>query len=112
MHRLLPSLLCLLAFALVPLHAKRSGPEKVEPVTHEGVIYSAPLEDGRRGIVRATEASTGKLLWEKEIYTIKIRPDLEEDVQWGFINSLRLEKKQLLILVEKHHSYSLDLKTR
>lgn len=111
MNRFLPVfLLFLIAFASA--HAKRSGPAKVEPIIHEGVRYEAPNENGRRAIIRASDAKTGKQLWEKEIFTVTIKPDLEQDVQWVFIKRLSIEQQKLIIVATNGKSYALNLDTR
>jgi hypothetical protein len=111
MNRLLPALF-LFCIALAPTEAKRKMPEKVAPAIHEGVRYDAPNKDGRSAIVRASDASTGKQLWEKEIFHITLKPDLEEDVQWVFIRRLSIQQRNLLIAAENGHSYALNLDTQ
>lgn len=111
MNRLLPALLLFLV-AFVPAEAKRAAADRVEPVIHEGVRYEAPNKDGRRAIIYANEASTGKHLWAREIFHITLKPDLEEDVQWVFIKRLSIEQGKLIILATNGKSYSLNLSTR
>jgi hypothetical protein len=66
--------------------AKRAAPAKVEPVTHEGIRYVAPNDDGRRAYVEAWDVRTNKKLWDLTVFTIPIDPKLEEDAQWVLLN--------------------------
>jgi hypothetical protein len=67
--------------------AKRAAPPKVEPVIHDGIGYVAPNDDGRRAYIEAWDVQTKKKLWELTVFTNRIEPGLEEDVQWVFIIS-------------------------
>jgi hypothetical protein len=110
----LSMLLCLLLTALIANQAwaKRSGPKPVTPVFHNGVSYAAPNENGREGKIEARNAKTGQKLWDIAIYTVKIDPGLEEDVQWVFISSLAIQDNKLLVTNEKNEQYLLDLQTK
>jgi hypothetical protein len=46
------------------------------------------------------------------IYTVKIDPSLEQDVQWVFITGLAVQDNTLLVTNENNEQYILDLKTR
>jgi len=78
------------ATALLPClaPAKRAAPVKVEPVIHEGIRYVAPNDDGRRAYVEAWDVETNKKLWELTVFTNRIDPQLEEDVQLIFIKTV------------------------
>lgn len=60
--------------------AKRAAPKPVTPVVQNGVKYVAPNESGRQGKVEARNEKTGEKLWDVVVYTVKIDPNLEEDV--------------------------------
>ena len=92
--------------------AKRAAPAKVEPVTHEGIRYVAPNDDGRRAYVEAWDVRTNKKLWDLTVFTTPIDPKLEEDVQWVFIKSLSLRDGTLGITSERGKTYQIDLKTK
>jgi hypothetical protein len=92
--------------------AKRSGPKQVAPVIHDGVKYVAPNLNRREGKVEALDPKTGEKLWDKLIYTVKIDPNLEQDVQWVFITALSIRDGKLLVTNEKGDQYTLDLKTK
>ena len=103
-------LLTLLAPQLVS--AKRIAPVKVDPVVYEGIRYVAPNDDGRRGYIEAWNVGTNKKLWELAIFTNRIDPNLEEDVQWVFINGLRIQDGRLMITSEHGKTYQVDPNTK
>jgi len=90
---------------------KRTAPAKVEPVVHEGVRYIAPNDEGRRGYIEAWAVQTNKKLWDLTVFTNRIDPKLEEDVQWVFIKTLRIEDSVLQVKSERGTRYEFDLKT-
>jgi hypothetical protein len=92
--------------------AKRAAPARVEPVTHEGIRYVVPNDDGRRAYVEAWDVRTNKKRWELTVFTTPIDPKLEEDVQWVFIKSLSLRDGSLGITSERGKTYQIDLKTK
>ena len=114
MNRSLAIALCLVlaAFSGGDAWAKIAGPKPVAPVVHDGVKYLAPNNDGRQGRVEARKADTGEKLWDAVIYTVKIAPNLEEDVQWVFITKLEIAGDKLLATNGKGEQYTLDFKTR
>jgi len=108
------SILTLFAAMLLPClaSAKRAAPAEVEPVIHEGVRYVAPNENGRRAYVEAWDVQTNKKLWELTVFTNRIDPELEEDVQWVFINAMSLRHDTLIVTSERGQKYEVDLKTK
>ena len=102
--------LCLVAFVAGPANAKRSVPRAVEPVTVQGVTYSAPAS--AMGFVIAVDASSHRELWRQRIYRVRFDPSLERDVQDVFITSLTLRGGSLVIANEHGERYALDLSTR
>lgn len=104
----------LFAVVLLPnlTSAKRSAPAKVEPVIHEGVRYFAPNDDGRRAYIEAWDVQTNRKLWDLTVFTNRIDPTLEEDVQWTFIKSLSLRNGMLVVTSERGKTYQIDLKTK
>lgn len=91
--------------------AKRVAPAKVEPVIHQGVRYIAPNDDGRRAYIEARDVRTNKKLWDLTIFTNRIDPTLEEDVQWVFIKALNIRDGALVVTSERDKIYRVDLKT-
>jgi hypothetical protein len=92
--------------------AKRVAPAKVEPVIHQGVRYIAPNDDGRRAYIEARDVQTDKKLWDLMIFTNRIDPTLEEDVQWVFIKALSIRDGALIVTSERDKIYRVDLKTK
>ncbi len=92
--------------------AKRVAPEKVEPVIYKGVRYVAPNDDGRRAYIEAWDVETNKKLWDLTIFTNRIDPTLEEDVQWVFIKALNIRVGALVVTSERDKIYRVDLKTK
>jgi acyl-CoA hydrolase len=110
----LAMVLCLTLAALVAKEAwaKRTAPKPVTPAIHHGVKYVALNANGREGKIEARDEKTGEKLWQTVIYTVKIDPGLEEDVQWVFITSLAVRDETLLVTNEKNEQYILDLGTK
>jgi hypothetical protein len=104
----------LLSTLLLPqcASAKRIEPAKVEPLIYEGIRYVAPNDDGRRGYVEAWNVATNKKLWELTIFTNRINPNLEQDVQWIFVKSLAIHDDGLLVTSENGKTYHVDLNTK
>jgi len=92
--------------------AKRIEPMKVDPVIYEGIRYVAPNDDGRRGYIEAWNVGTNKKLWELTIFTNRIDPNLEEDVQWVFIKALNIQDGRLIATTERGKTYQVDVNTK
>jgi len=92
--------------------AKRAAPAKVEPVIHQGIRYIAPNDDGRRAYIEAWDVRTNKKLWDLTIFTNRIDPKLEEDVQHVFIKTLNVRDGTLIVTSERGETYRVDLKTK
>src|SRR6059058_2446681 len=92
--------------------ARRSAPPRVEPAIHDGIRYVTPNDDGRRAYIEAWDVQTNRKLWDLTVFTNRIDPTLEEDVQWVFITSLSLRNDMLVVTSERGRTYQLDLKTR
>jgi predicted lipoprotein with Yx(FWY)xxD motif len=101
-----------MAFLSCLAFAKRIASAPVEPVIHEGVRYIAPNDDGRRGYIEAWDVQTNKKLWDLTVFTNRIDPKLEEDVQWVFIKALMVENGVLLVTSESERKYQVDLTTK
>jgi len=92
--------------------AKRSAPAKVDPLIYDGIRYVAPNDDGRRGYIEAWDVATEKKLWELTLFTNRIDPKLEEDVQWIFIKALNIRDGALIVTSERDKIYRVDLKRK
>src|SRR5437867_13140757 len=102
------------AMAFLPYFAlaMRSAPPRVEPAIHDSIRYVAPNDDGRRAYIEAWDGQTNRKLWDLTVFTNRIDPTLEEDVQWVFITSLSLRNDMLVVTFERGKTYQVDLKTR
>jgi hypothetical protein len=98
-----------IALALLPI---ASMGKPVPPVTQNGIRYSAPNDNGRVALVIASDAKTGNELWRLTIFETKIKPFLEEDVQWVFITRLAFKEKSLLVQDEKSRCCKIVLTTK
>jgi len=101
-----------LAMLPCPTPAKRTAPPNAGPVIHDGIRYAAPNDDGRHGYIQAWDVQTNKKLWELTVFTNRIDPNLEEDVQWVFINNLDVRNGELVVTSERGDIYQIDLRTK
>ena len=92
--------------------AKRVAQAEVKPVVYQGVRYIAPNDDGRRAYIEAWDVRTNKKLWDLTIFTNRIDPNLEEDVQHVFIKTLNVQEGTLTVTSERGKTYRVDLKTK
>ena len=92
--------------------AKRAAPAKVESVTHQGIRYIAPNDDGHRTYIEAWGVHADKKLWDLTIFTNRIDPKLERDVQWVFIRTLSVRDGVLIVTSERGKIYRVDLMTK
>src|SRR6266550_6085536 len=105
-------LVCVMAFLPCLAAAKRTAPAQVEPVVYEGIRYVAPNDDGRRAHIEAWDVQSNKKLWDLTVFTNRIDPQLEEDVQWFFIDKLGVHDETLIVKSERGITYQIDLKTK
>ena len=91
------------------VEAKRSSPQEVEPVVYNGVKYAATHE--KMGYVQAWDIKTGKKLWEKKVYDVKIDPHMEADIQWVFITNLSIKDGKLIVVNENGDKYEIDIES-
>src|SRR5438094_8504644 len=102
------------AMAFLPYFAlaKRSAPPRVEPAIHDSIRYVAPNDDGRRAYIEAWDVQTNRKLWDLTVFTNRIDPKLEEDIQWFFIDKLGVHDETLIVKSERGVMYQIDLKTK
>ncbi len=81
-------------------------------MVYQDVRYIAPNDDGRRAYIEAWDARTNKKLWDLTIFTNRIDPKLEEDVQHVFIKTLNVRDGTLVVTSERGETYRVDLKTK
>ena len=99
---------CIAACVIVSAAAKRASPKEVSPAIFDGIRYSVE-GNGRDQYVKATEISSGNVLWTVRVFHNRINPKLEEDVQWVFITDLKHVDNSLLVKDERSRCYSVDL---
>jgi hypothetical protein len=96
--------------------AKRSPPPQVKPVTLGEVKYSVSYSTGAPrpagGYVEASDAKTGKKLWELQIYAVQYKPNLERDVQDVFISSLAAKDGKLIVENERRARFEVDVERK
>jgi hypothetical protein len=92
--------------------AKRQAPPEVVPVIYEGILYTAPNDNGRRAYVQAWDAITNKMRWEVTVFRNFIVPWMEEDAQHVYIKKMSVEDGKLILVTEDDRAYNIDLKTR
>jgi hypothetical protein len=102
-------ILPLLSLLLPVAWAKRIAPPKVEPITHEGIQYIAPNDNGRREYIKALDAETGKLLKEITVKRNFIRFWVEEDVQWFYITKMEVQEGHFIVTDEKNRVFKVKL---
>ena len=105
-------ILFLMPLVLQMASAKRIAPAKVDPVIYKDVRYVAPNDDGRRGYIEAWNVGTNKKLWELTLFTNRIDPNIEEDVQWVFIKALNIQDGRLMVTSERGKTYQVDVNTK
>jgi hypothetical protein len=91
--------------------AKRLPAPIAQPAVANGIKYVAPNKIGTKGIIQAWNIKTGKKLWEKTLYTVRLNPKLETDVQWLYIQSIQIKGNQIIATNEQNQRYSINLKT-
>jgi hypothetical protein len=92
--------------------AKRAAPVKVEPVIYQGIRYVAPNDDGRHARIEAWDVQTDKKLWDLTIFTNRINLKLEQDAQWVFIKTLKIQDDTLYLTSESGKIYQVNLNTK
>ena len=104
-------LLCFMAFTS-SAWCKRGGAPIVEPVIYENIKYISPNDDGIREYIQAWDIKAKRKIWELTIFANPLQPGLEKDVQWVFIEKMKLEQNNLLITDERARQFIVDLKTK
>ena len=101
-----------LLLATLLAEAKRGAPAEVLPIKVGNIEYSAPHRNGthkQMGFIEARDSRSGKIIWSRQIYTVKYDPDLVGDVQDVFIKRITVEGNNLIITNERNSKYQLDL---
>ena len=89
------------------ISAKRAVPNAVTPVVVGKVRFSAPYS--LMGHIVADDIETGNKLWDKQIYQVKYKEQLERDVQDVFIDSIVVKCDYLYIHNELDQTFKMSL---
>lgn len=103
----------MLAFSGVAL-AKRGSVEYTSgtSLTYKGTRYDIATDDKIPGGYIKISKKRQKKPTLLQIYKVKIIPNLEEDAQWVFIRSIKLENGMIVLENERGEQYELNPKTR
>ena len=116
MKNIIATVALIFVFNAADAHSKRLGPDTVEPIAGNNVVYSAPAfvpgENQNGGYVEAREKEGGKLIWRLRVYRTEYNPQLERDVQDIFMVSIRLENEAIVVVDEKGRVFKVNLNTR
>jgi hypothetical protein len=90
------------------------------PSVERGGVRYEQASDGRDvgadtvdGVLVATDAKSGKLLWVLTVYRTKIDPALETDVQWRFFTAMAFDSDgRLRITNEAAQTFLVDVAAR
>ncbi len=103
----------------LPTPSRPPAPE-VPPVEHQGIRYSQVMSGRARGLdqatgyLLATNMESGEDLWTLKVYEVPTDPDLEQDVQEIYFQSMKLEPETNSLLIEREFGgkFRVDLENR
>ena len=99
--------------ASTSVEAKRAAKPKVDSIVNGTITYYADDGDAEKmGHVYARNTKTNALIWKVKVYEVKIDENLEKDIQWVFISSMKLKDGKLTIENEKGKKFEVDVKTQ
>lgn len=82
----------------------RPPPKTVSPLEKDGIVYqqvmNMPQVENRTGWLRATNQSSGEVLWTRQVYQHEIDPTMERDVQEFYFRSMAFDSAGQFILIE------------
>lgn len=97
-----------------PLFAKRAFIEYPDKLISGNTEYRASYDFGRTNhdaYIEARGIVSNAVVWKIKIYSIRLDPALEQDVQWVMITGIKEKNGRLIISNEKKQFFSLDLKS-
>lgn len=101
-------LVCLIYPAQV-FASRAFAPVKITPIIYKDIkIVAENNSPENMGIVQAFDINTNKLIWSKQVYKVRMKPNVEADTQWVFIKDMKIEGDKLVIINEKQKTYTLD----
>ena len=92
----------LFCFFICNIHAAILPPPKLEPLMKDNFIYkcsSSQTKDYFFGTIIIESIGEIKYKYEIPIYAIKIKKNLEADVQWKFIKSMEFKNDEIITIV-------------
>lgn len=85
------------------------APVKITPIIYKDAkIVAENNSPENMGIIQAFDINTNKLLWSKQVYKVRMKPNVEADTQWVFIKDIKIEGDKLVVINEKQKTYTLD----
>ena len=93
------------------VHAKRSAPAEIKPISKGGVVYDIHVEPGSNGylfFIAATKGPGGTSVWKTKIFSKKFDKDLETDVQEMLLKSLEYIGSEIVAVDEHGQTYKLS----
>ena len=93
-------LLIILFFASInSMFADRAFPPPLEPITKNDTVYRASYIGSEKyffGLIRIESQKIPKYYYSVPVYTIKLDPFLEGDVQWRIITSMEFKNDEII----------------
>jgi hypothetical protein len=107
----------LVVLVLASTGAKRPAPRDVAPLVADGVRYEVPHlgnlhgKSQNGGYVRARDAKTGDVLWDRMVYRVSYDPDAKKDFQDVFIKEIEIRGTALRVTTERGEELEMDLRS-
>jgi hypothetical protein len=87
----------------------------IDPLIANGVRFTIPNNEGRRGYVEAWDVKTGKKLWQKTVYKRKYLPlpfAKAECAHFEYITAAKFEGAEIIVTTERNRRFSLNTADR
>lgn len=108
-HLLIILLLTFLLLNSVEVSADRVSPAKISPIIYKDIkIVAENSSPNNMGIVQAFDTNTNKLIWSKQVYEVKMKPNVEADTLWVFIKDMKIDGDKLVVVNERQKMFTLD----
>lgn len=113
MKRKYSLIILLLTFLLLNsvevLAIRAFSPAKISPIIYKDIkIVVENSSPYNMGIVQAFDINTNKLTWSKQVYEVKMKPNVEADTQWVFIKDMKIDGDKLVVINERQKVFMLD----
>ncbi|AHF08664.1 hypothetical protein DESME_13310 [Desulfitobacterium metallireducens DSM 15288] len=94
------------------LASRAFAPVKITPIIYKDIkIVAENNSPENMGIIQAFDINTNKLIWSKQVYKVRVKPNVEADTQWVFIKDMEIDGDRLVVINEKQKTYTLDPNT-